>query len=335
MNGPYRKTLIATAIAMLAGAAGATGQNPAPSFEEADRNRDGSLSFAEVTRVLPIEREQFAAADADGNGSLSRQEYAGAGQTGQQGRDARMSGQAAAGAQAAMPGAQIQVEEQPSKIEVTQPEPKITVQQPAPDIKIQQPKPIVNVQTPEPRVVVKEAQPQVRVVERGEPQVEVTQSGKVDATVTQAKDDEQTPAAQEPAERERITQSDASGQQPAGSAMGALTAKRVGEIKGMSVENRTGEEIGEVDKVVKEGASGKLYAVVSVGGFLGIGDKQIPMALDGMQLQDDKLIAPTAKDEDRLEDRAAYVAENYQELDDAQMLGEAGEFSAFERQPAN
>jgi len=51
-----------------------------------------------------------------------------------------------------------------------------------------------------------------------------------------------------------------------------------GTLKGTRVHNFAGEELGKVDEFVLDFDSGRIsYVVVSVGGFLGIGDKLFPV----------------------------------------------------------
>lgn len=102
----------------------------------------------------------------------------------------------------------------------------------------------------------------------------------------------------------------------------ALMAKEVDDIKGMNVKNQNGEEIGEVDKVVVDPQTNKLYAVVSVGGVLGIGDKMIPMELERMELRDDELVMSTSMTEDQLKNTQTYNESHYMELKDDQQIGQ-------------
>jgi Ca2+-binding EF-hand superfamily protein len=48
----------------------------APAFEEVDANGNGTISFEELAVVMPdTSQTQFAAADLDGSGELSADEY--------------------------------------------------------------------------------------------------------------------------------------------------------------------------------------------------------------------------------------------------------------------
>jgi sporulation protein YlmC with PRC-barrel domain len=50
------------------------------------------------------------------------------------------------------------------------------------------------------------------------------------------------------------------------------------KVEGTTVYNRTGDKLGRIESVVLDKMSGKVaYAVLSFGGFLGIGDKHYPL----------------------------------------------------------
>ncbi len=53
-------------------------------------------------------------------------------------------------------------------------------------------------------------------------------------------------------------------------------AYRVSKLEGMEVKNKAGEDLGKLDELVVDVESGKvMYAAISVGGVLGVGDKLI------------------------------------------------------------
>ena len=91
--------------------------------------------------------------------------------------------------------------------------------------------------------------------------------------------------------------------------------RQVEEIEGMDVEMANDDDIGDVEHVVR-GEDGKIYAVVSVGGFLGIGDKDVAIPLDELQPQEDDLVVPPTMTKDSLKAQPKYVKESYTELDD-------------------
>lgn len=52
----------------------------------------------------------------------------------------------------------------------------------------------------------------------------------------------------------------------------------VGDLKGTHVRNFSGEDLGKLDDLVADLESGRIaYVIVSVGGFLGIGEKLFPV----------------------------------------------------------
>jgi putative membrane protein len=84
----------------------------------------------------------------------------------------------------------------------------------------------------------------------------------------------------------------------------------IGEVLGAPVVNGNGDEVGEIqDVVVKDKA---YYAVLSVGGFLGIGDKDVAIPLDDLKLGEDEAYLMSAQTEEQLEELPAYEATQYQ-----------------------
>ena len=324
-----QKHLIATGISVaLSNAAyGAMQQDPT-SFQNADTNGDGSLSYQEAQQAFDIDQNRFGQIDLDANQMLSRAEFDQA-QITQPGRQQSSQMQQQEPVQGAAAGASVQVTEQPAQVRVTNPEPQIEVQQKAPTVAIQQQPPKVEVQTPKPRVEVQQAEPQVTVVDTGEPQVEVKPAGEPQVITQQEPLQSGAPPGatttqQRPGQQQNppmaAQQPDATGSSNAG---GSLLSMRAGDLAGMEVENRNDEDIGKVEKIVRDPRTNILHAVVSVGGVFGIGDKKITLQLDEMQLRDDELIALTAMDEGELKNRPAYTPADYRELNPEQVLGES------------
>jgi len=64
------------------------------------------------------------------------------------------------------------------------------------------------------------------------------------------------------------------------------TALPASTILGMEVRNLAGDDLGEVDNLIIDSKSGKIrYATLSVGGFLGIGEKLIAVPWSEFQLR--------------------------------------------------
>lgn len=82
------------------------------------------------------------------------------------------------------------------------------------------------------------------------------------------------------------------------------------EVLGSSVVNENGEEVATIeDLVVKDEAH---YAVLSVGGFLGIGEKNVAIPLDELKLGEDETYLMTTETEEQLEQLPEYEAAQFQ-----------------------
>ena len=104
----------------------------------------------------------------------------------------------------------------------------------------------------------------------------------------------------------------------------------VEKLEDTDVVNDAGDKLGEVDEIVRSKADDQLQAVVEVGGFLGVGAKEVAIPLKDLQMRNGKLIAPrTASTEKQIKSRAAYDESKYQELSEDQRI-DRSEFAAFE-----
>jgi putative membrane protein len=82
------------------------------------------------------------------------------------------------------------------------------------------------------------------------------------------------------------------------------------EVLGSSVINENGEEVAKIDDlVVRDEAH---YAVLSVGGFLGIGEKNVAIPLDELKLGEDESYLMSTETEEQLEELPEYEAAQYQ-----------------------
>ncbi len=215
-------------------------------------------------------------------------------------------GQTQAGGSAA-----VTVEEQPARITVEKQQPHVVVEQPTPTVSVEQPKPEVSVQQTQPRVNVRKAEPEVSVQEQGHPRVEVRKTGTPAVTEQQTGQREQ--QGQQQAEQTMQRQPV---QSETGATSGAnpLYDKTAGELQGKKIVDVSGKDLGKVDKVVLDRATGQPHVVLAVGGFLGLGDETITLPLSDMTLRDDKLVIPGRRDEDQLKQRPRYQPADYVEL---------------------
>jgi hypothetical protein len=107
-----------------------------------------------------------------------------------------------------------------------------------------------------------------------------------------------------------------------------LMGKRVKDVKDKAVHNQGGKKIGEVEDVVTSNQDHQLYAVISVGGFLGIGKSEITLPLSQLTWQSDKLVASTVATKKELKAMPKYQEASYRELDDNQIIGAPGGMSS-------
>lgn len=64
----------------------------------------------------------------------------------------------------------------------------------------------------------------------------------------------------------------------------SLETMREDQIVGKAIVSRDGEEIGDVQEIVQDPTSQQKFAVVDVGGFLGVGQKSIVIPFDELQV---------------------------------------------------
>ena len=72
---------------------------------------------------------------------------------------------------------------------------------------------------------------------------------------------------------------------------------RASKIVGSSIINANNETIGKVDDVIVSDAGEVPYAVISVGGFLGIGDKLVVVPFEVLQFGEKTMLPGATKDE--------------------------------------
>jgi len=75
------------------------------------------------------------------------------------------------------------------------------------------------------------------------------------------------------------------------------TARRGSKVIGASVVNSLNQTVGKIDDILIRPDDRVLFAVLSVGGFLGIGDKLVVMPYDQLTMQGDKIMLPSATTE--------------------------------------
>lgn len=104
-----------------------------------------------------------------------------------------------------------------------------------------------------------------------------------------------------------------------------LYARTPEELRGLEVVDLAGKKVGKVKTLVLGADGQSAHAVISSGGFLGLGAREIIVSLDTLQLLDGRLQAGTS-----VEDASAagsYEPDEYVELQPDRPISE---FSAFE-----
>lgn len=128
-------------------------------------------------------------------------------------------------------------------------------------------------------------------------------------------------------EADSATGSQAQTTQGASSTLYSMTPQ---QLRRMEVVDATGEEIGNVRSVVQSSTEQeKIHVVISSGGFLGVGGKEVAVPLDEVTLMGDKLQLGSSKAE--LEAQPEYQSEQYVELQPADQP--ISDFAAFESEP--
>lgn len=93
-----------------------------------------------------------------------------------------------------------------------------------------------------------------------------------------------------------------------------MPVMRAGDLKGLKLGDAVGEKIGEVDAIVRDKATGALRAVVSVGGFLGIGAELVTIPLEDLKLEGEGLTAHQASTKEELKAQPAFNEVLYEKV---------------------
>jgi sporulation protein YlmC with PRC-barrel domain len=102
------------------------------------------------------------------------------------------------------------------------------------------------------------------------------------------------------------------------SSKGLLWCRRASQFIGADVHNKANEDIGDINDLVVDARTGKvMYAVLSYGGVMGVGDKlfAIPMDSIGSKADDNKLLVDMGKD--HLKNAPGFNKDNWPDFADA------------------
>lgn len=85
-----------------------------------------------------------------------------------------------------------------------------------------------------------------------------------------------------------------------------------GTITGDSVKNRDGKDLGNIQDLMVDVSSGQIeYAVLSFGGFMGLGDKYFAVPFDQLDVDRDNECMILNVDEARLKDAPGFDKDNW------------------------
>ncbi|MDQ0324285.1 ribosomal 30S subunit maturation factor RimM [Rhodopseudomonas julia] len=71
----------------------------------------------------------------------------------------------------------------------------------------------------------------------------------------------------------------------------------VGDLDDMEIVGQDGEEIGEVNEILASGDGSSMAVVTDVGGFLGMGERNVVIPLTDARIHNDQIIINMTKDQ--------------------------------------
>ena len=163
-----------------------------------------------------------------------------------------------------------------------------------PSVEIESGEPDVRFERAEPTVRM-DGEPEIRFERRGEPTVRVVRPG---ANERQGATPQRLAGGGDRADDTPPASAPRTNRTPRADG----TIITVGDLVGREVLGTDGEEIGSIDRVVRVGSV--TYAIVEHGGFLGLGDTDIPVPLNRLRADGDDLVA-TNLTKDAAEDMQA------------------------------
>jgi hypothetical protein len=104
-------------------------------------------------------------------------------------------------------------------------------------------------------------------------------------------------------------------------ATAGMTKMSADKLTKASVVNGADERIGEIEEVVRDKQSNELRAVIGVGGFLGIGEKDVAIPVKSLELTgDNEVTARDGASKEQLKASPSYDKARYEKVPAEQML---------------
>lgn len=95
---------------------------------------------------------------------------------------------------------------------------------------------------------------------------------------------------------------------------------RAGDLIGESIYNTGGESLGEIEDVVVNRNDNAVAALVEMGGFLGVGEKQVAVLLSDLEMQGDNIVVKTLTRTD-FQQKPAYQTNEWAKHDRDRLIG--------------
>lgn len=111
-------------------------------------------------------------------------------------------------------------------------------------------------------------------------------------------------------------QGDPPSQAQSGQQGGLIDEAQAADLVGRQVVSSDGEDIGEISEVVRSRADQQLYALVELGGLLGVGGHTVSISLENARSDEEGNVA-VQMSRDQVESMEEYDPEQYASIDDA------------------
>jgi sporulation protein YlmC with PRC-barrel domain len=103
---------------------------------------------------------------------------------------------------------------------------------------------------------------------------------------------------------------------------GALDGVRAGDLIGKSVYNIGGESVGGIEDIVVRREDNEVAALIGMGGFLGLDDKQVAVLLNDLEIQGGNIVVKNLTRTD-FQQRSAYQKNGWTRYDPDRLIGSA------------
>ena len=101
----------------------------------------------------------------------------------------------------------------------------------------------------------------------------------------------------------------------------AMMGMKAQELIGREVVNASGKDIGEIDDIVVSDQDQEIYAVIGVGGFLGLGGKNVAIPFEQLRLGAENVILMSERSESDLKEMPAYKQGQWKSVEPERALG--------------